>query len=46
MKPRRFKTIALLLLAFGLILYGIQSGEVQVVLQKAILICLECVGLG
>ena len=29
-----------------MLLYGCQSGEVQVVLQKSINICLECVGIG
>lgn len=32
--------------AIVLIVTGILSGEVKVVLQKAISICLECIGIG
>ena len=37
---------ALLLTAAGFIAYGVSRGEMAVVLQKAINICLECIGLG
>ncbi len=46
MKLRQLKSWALLLLSLILIIFGITNGEVQLVLKKAIHICLECVGLG
>ena len=33
-------------LAAGFILFGIFRGEVSIVFQKAVNICLECIGLG
>ena len=39
-------SIAIILLAAVLIYYGISRGEVEVVLQKATKLCLECVGIG
>lgn len=38
--------IAVLVLAIAFTAYGIVRGEVEVVLNKAINICLECIGLG
>ncbi|MCR5046961.1 MAG: hypothetical protein K6A42_10320 [Treponema sp.] len=38
--------IMALLLAAAFLTYGIARGEVQIVLQKAIRVCMECVGLG
>lgn len=38
--------IALLVLGAGLMLFGIMRGEAAVVLQKAISICMECIGIG
>lgn len=32
--------------AFGMLSYGIYRGEVSMVLNKAVNICLECIGLG
>lgn len=43
---RRFWQIGLLLLAAGFIVYGVSRGEAEIVLQKAVNICLECIGLG
>ena len=42
------KTIQIVLLITGvmMITYGVFRGEVDVVLNKAIKICLECVGIG
>ena len=39
-------TIALIPLAVALCAFGVCHGEVAVVLNKAIHICLECIGLG
>lgn len=35
-----------LALALGFMVYGASRGEVAVVLNKAVNICLECIGLG
>lgn len=37
---------SILLLAAGFLLYGVGRGEMDTVLQKAVNICLECIGLG
>lgn len=37
---------ALILLAAALVAYGLLDGEHLAVLNKAIFICLECIGLG
>ena len=39
-------TIALIPPAMALCAFGIYRGEVEVVLAKAINICMECIGLG
>lgn len=36
----------ILIFAIALCVYGIYSGEMQVVLKKAVVICLECCGKG
>lgn len=37
--------IALMLIAAGFIIYGTTDGEIQVVFNKAINLCRECVGI-
>lgn len=47
--PNRMKTplrIAGLLTACAFVIYGFSRGEAVVVLNKAVNICLECIGLG
>ena len=38
--------IAFLVLGIGMVAYGAYRGEVDIVLSKAIKLCLECVGIG
>lgn len=45
-KRRASIQCAIFILALLMIWYGIDRGEMQTVLNKAINICLECVGLG
>jgi len=42
----RFLWIAALLLAVSMLIFGIKSGEVKTVFNKASTICMECIGLG
>lgn len=42
----RWLGIALALVGAAMMAYGIARGEMQVVMQKAINICLECIGIG
>lgn len=43
---RCFGQIGVLVLSVGFMVYGAYRGEVEMVLQKAVNICLECIGLG
>ena len=38
--------IGLLLVGAAMLLFGAYRGEVQTVLEKAIRLCMECVGIG
>ncbi len=47
--PNRMKTplrIAGLLTACAFVVHGVRRGEALIVLNKAVNICLECIGLG
>ncbi len=43
---KKILQILLLVISLLFIYWGINRREVQIVLQKAITICLECIGLG
>jgi hypothetical protein len=43
---RRLIAGILLILAVTMIVYGMSRGEVSIVWNKAINVCLECIGLG
>ena len=45
-KYRAYLGPALLLASMAMMAYGISRGEMQVVLNKAIRICMECIGIG
>lgn len=45
-KNRTFSALAVLLLALALLLLGVSRGEPELVLQKAVRVCTECIGLG
>ncbi|MDU5272867.1 MAG: CD1871A family CXXC motif-containing protein [Finegoldia magna] len=42
----RVFSVMILCLSAGMIYYGYNNGEVKVVLDKAIRICMECIGIG
>ena len=46
MKKVTLIRIGLLLLAAVFVVLGVMRGEMAVVLQKAVNICLECIGIG
>lgn len=46
LRARNILRIALFLAAVIMLAIGIANGEVQTVFQKAVNICLECIGIG
>lgn len=46
MKWRVWAGVLLFVVALGCAVYGFAGGEGQRVMQKAVLICLECIGIG
>lgn len=45
-RTRRLIAGAILVVAVMMIVYGMYRGEVSIVLNKAVNVCLECIGLG
>lgn len=45
-KVRFGLTIFILIIAAAFICYGVSRGEADIVMKKAVIICLECIGLG
>ncbi len=45
-KYRAYLGPALVLASVAMMAYGVNRGEMQVVLNKAIRICMECIGIG
>lgn len=48
MSEKKRNVIAFSIIAIGIlfVVYGIYRGEIDVVLRKAVNICLECIGIG
>ena len=46
MNKRRVAAIAILVLGILLIAAGVFRGELDVILKKAAVVCMECIGLG
>ncbi len=46
MKKRSIYSLALLAVGIAFIVIGAVRGDTEAVLQKAIMICMECIGLG
>ena len=48
MKEKLSQTAPFILLGIGAaaLLFGVLSGDMELVLQKAVRICLECIGIG
>lgn len=45
-RTKRFARIVIAAAACAFTVYGIARGEAEIVLNKAVNICLECIGLG
>jgi hypothetical protein len=46
MKPKQTIALGVFVAGFALLVFGVFRGEVDVVLRKAINVCLECIGIG
>lgn len=42
----RVTSFVIIAISIGMIYYGYNNGEAKVVLEKAIRICMECIGIG
>ncbi len=45
-KKRNIIAVSVIVLGIGFLIFGIYRGELDVVLRKAVNICLECIGIG
>ena len=43
---KKWPAIALMAVGAAAMIYGVYRGEIETVLRKAIMLCLECVGIG
>lgn len=46
MRKKQHVALIVFMAGFAFLVIGIYRGEVAVVLQKAVTICLECIGIG
>jgi hypothetical protein len=46
MKKTRIAAVAVILVAIAMTVYGVFRGEMTDVFNKAVRICLECIGIG
>lgn len=42
----RLSSLILLCMGIAMMYFGYQRGEVQIVMNKAIRVCMECIGIG
>ena len=42
----RALSVTLLTVGIAMLIYGLHTGEAEIVLAKAIRICMECIGIG
>ena len=45
-KKRRILQVAILLVGIAMITKGIVRGEAREIMRKAIVVCMECIGIG
>ena len=43
---KRIIQIGILVLGIGLCIYGAVNGDTELVIRKAVTVCLECIGIG